>query len=64
LPVTAACVSGSPGWNASYLSTIQAISRCPVPMSGAGTSTCGPRKSFLMSSAAKRRVIRSSSDVE
>ena len=44
-----------------YASLLPAV---PVPMSGAGTSRPGPRKLFLASSSANRRVIRSSSDSE
>ena len=40
-----------------YWSTIQAISRSPVPMSGAGTFWLGLIRSRLQSSKAKRRVI-------
>lgn len=43
------------------VSAIQAISLSPVPMSGAGTSSPGPRKPFLASSMANLLVILSSS---
>ena len=45
------------------MSTIQAISRAPVPKSGAGTSVPGPMKFFFTSSKVYRRVIRSSSSL-
>jgi hypothetical protein len=43
------------------VSAIHAISRGPVPKSGAGTSMPGPMKFLVLSSKVKRRVIRSSS---
>ena len=57
LPVTQAEALMSVVFIRRYWSTIQAISRSPVPMSGAGTFWLGLIRSRLQSSKAKRRVI-------
>ena len=59
LPVTQAEALMSVVFIRRYWSTIQAISRSPVPMSGAGTFWLGLIRSRLQSSKAKRRVISS-----
>ena len=61
LPVTQAEPLMSVVFIRRYWSAIHAISRSPVPMSGAGTFCDGLMRSRLQSSNAKRRVMSSSS---